>query len=87
MAYKTMLLHLNDELRAATLMEAAFCLAGGSAAHVVALYVMPSQPATGYEGVQRPEVDRGDAQLISGAGRADQDRVRKSHQRACKSHI
>jgi nucleotide-binding universal stress UspA family protein len=41
-AYKTMLLHLNDELRAAKLMEAAFCLADDSAAHVIALYVMPS---------------------------------------------
>ena len=42
MAYKTMLLHLNDELRAAKLTEAAFCLADGSPAHIVALYAMPS---------------------------------------------
>jgi len=40
--YMTILLHLNDEARIAKLIEAAFCLAGDSAAHIVGLYVMPS---------------------------------------------
>ena len=42
MVYKTILLHLNDELLVAKLTDAAVCLADDSAIHIVALYVMPS---------------------------------------------
>lgn len=47
MAYKTILLHLNDERRVARLVEAAAFLAERQQAHLIGLYVMPPVPIYG----------------------------------------
>ena len=47
MTYKTILLHLNDERRAAGLLDAATFLAARQQAHLIGLFVMPPLPAYG----------------------------------------
>lgn len=47
MAYKTILLHVNDERRVAALVDAAAHLAERDQAHLIGLYVMPPVPTYG----------------------------------------
>jgi nucleotide-binding universal stress UspA family protein len=46
MAYKTILLHLNNEHRASRLIDAALKLAEPAAAHLIGLFVLPHLPYT-----------------------------------------
>ncbi|MEZ5857260.1 MAG: hypothetical protein R3D67_21935, partial [Hyphomicrobiaceae bacterium] len=47
MAYKSILVHVNDPRRAASLLGAASAVSGNSGAHITALHVLPHLPSYG----------------------------------------
>ena len=80
MTYKTILLHLNDERRAAGLLDAATFLAARHWAHLTGLFVMPPIPAYGALSI-------GSGIIMSGLAsfRDEALRVRRLFEEACRA--
>jgi nucleotide-binding universal stress UspA family protein len=80
MTYKTILLHLNDERRAAGLLDAATSLAARQQAHLIGLFVMPPLPAYGALSIGSGIVKSGLALF-----RDEALRVRSLFEEACRA--
>lgn len=79
MTYKTILVHLNDERRVGSLIDAACHLGERFDAHVIALYVMPPIPTYGPTAYGAGFIQAGLKSF-----REEADRVRKSFEEACR---
>ena len=80
LTYKTILLHLNDERRAAGLLDAATYLAACHQAHLIGLFVMPPLPAYGALSIGSGIVKSGLALF-----RDEALRVRSLFEEACRA--
>jgi nucleotide-binding universal stress UspA family protein len=79
MAYKTILVHLNDERRVAGLIDAANSIGQRFEAHIVAIYVMPPIPAYGPTAFGAGYIEAGLRTF-----RNEADRVRKAFEDASR---
>jgi nucleotide-binding universal stress UspA family protein len=78
--YKTILVHLNDERRAQSLLAPALTIANRFSAHLIGLYVYPAMPAT------PPVIMPYGTSVLSGlvtAAKEEADRIRKIFDTAC----
>ena len=80
MTYKTIMLHLTDERRAAGLLDAATFLAARQQAHQIGLFVMPPTPAYGALSIGSSIVKSGLASF-----REEALRVRRLFEEACRA--
>lgn len=80
MTYKTILLHFNDERRAAGLLDAATFLAAGHQAHLIGLFVMPPIPAYNALSIGSSIIKSGLASF-----RDEALRVRRLFEEACRA--
>ena len=79
MAYKTILVHLNDHRHVATLVDAATYLAGKSRAHLIGLFAMPPVKAFGSTAYGAGMI-KGYLQGIH----AESEKVREAFESACR---
>jgi nucleotide-binding universal stress UspA family protein len=80
MTYKTILLHVNDERRAAGLLDAATFLAARHQAHLIGLFVMPPLPAYGALSIGSSIIKSGLASF-----RDEAERVHRLFEESCRT--